>query len=104
LAEYVVPDFAPIEVKSAPQAAARNCCLAIRGFHMAKVIDFLFGCPHDRTTFPITLKSSKALKTAQAPAKPVVPTTYIVCLDCGQEFPYDWQQMKLAGSAKTRAA
>lgn len=25
---------------------------------------------------------------------------YIVCLDCGKEFPYDWQQMKIVASGK----
>jgi hypothetical protein len=26
--------------------------------------------------------------------------TYIVCLDCGKEFPYDWQKMKVVAPAK----
>ncbi|MGB8732862.1 MAG: hypothetical protein WCC99_16555 [Candidatus Sulfotelmatobacter sp.] len=24
--------------------------------------------------------------------------TYVACLDCGREFPYDWQQMKVITS------
>ena len=24
--------------------------------------------------------------------------TYVVCLDCGREFPYDWSQMKMLAS------
>jgi hypothetical protein len=24
--------------------------------------------------------------------------TYVVCLDCGKEFPYDWEQMKMVTS------
>lgn len=24
--------------------------------------------------------------------------TYVVCLECGREFPYDWQEMKIITS------
>ncbi len=48
-----------------------------------KLLDALFGCSHDRCSFPITAKGSGSCRT------------YVVCLDCGAEFPYDWQQMKL---------
>jgi hypothetical protein len=24
--------------------------------------------------------------------------TYVACLDCGREFPYDWQEMKVITS------
>jgi hypothetical protein len=27
-----------------------------------------------------------------------VTGTYVVCLDCGREFPYDWSQMKMLAS------
>jgi len=27
--------------------------------------------------------------------------TYVVCLDCGKEFPYDWQQMKVIAPGKS---
>jgi hypothetical protein len=33
--------------------------------------------------------------------------TYVVCLDCGKEFPYDWQQMRVVSPdelANTHAA
>lgn len=40
----------------------------------------LFGCAHERTTFPLTL-----------PGRP----TYVVCLGCGREFAYDWQKMTI---------
>ncbi len=54
------------------------------------VLDVLFGCSHRRFTFPITPKR-KAAPCAAAEAT----GTYVVCLDCGQEFPYDWRQMKI---------
>ncbi len=50
----------------------------------------LFGCSHHRCSFPITVRG-KLRRSAAAS----VTGTYVVCLDCGQEFPYDWNQMKL---------
>jgi len=54
--------------------------------------NWLFGCSHRRTTFPITIREGggsrrKHLKSVE---------TYIVCLDCGQHFAYDWEQMRVA--------
>ena len=51
----------------------------------------LFGCSHSHCTFPITATVQRA-----------VASTYVVCLDCGKEFPYDWQKMKRGASAKRR--
>lgn len=53
-------------------------------------IDTLFGCSHKRITFPITIRQKRARTTT--------PTgTYVVCLDCGGEFEYDWKEMKVLG-------
>ena len=54
------------------------------------MFDKLFGCSHKRCSFPITVRG-KLRRTAAAS----VTGTYVVCLDCGQEFPYDWNTMKL---------
>ena len=32
-----------------------------------------------------------------------VTGTYVVCLDCGREFPYDWSEMKIVRSRGTQA-
>ncbi|HET9742748.1 MAG TPA: hypothetical protein VFQ00_08365 [Terriglobales bacterium] len=32
-----------------------------------------------------------------------VTGTYVVCLDCGKEFPYDWQEMKLVSATPRKA-
>ena len=48
----------------------------------------LFGCSHEKTTFPITLKGAEG-------APNDFPRTYIVCLDCGTELPYNWAEMKV---------
>jgi len=52
------------------------------------VANLLFRCPHRRLTRPITPVS-----------KPGVPSgeTYVVCLECGKQFYYDWEQMRLGG-------
>ena len=55
------------------------------------VFDMLFGCSHKRCSFPITVRGKLRQRTAAAS----VTGTYVVCLDCGQEFPYDWNEMKL---------
>ena len=53
---------------------------------MASLISYLFGCSHDRTTFPMRTRNS-ADASRQG--------TYIVCLDCGKEFDYNWQDMRV---------
>jgi hypothetical protein len=64
---------------------------------MSKLLDALFGCPHTHCTFPITTKRGRQRSTS------TTASTYIVCLDCGKEFPYDWQQMKVVPPAKHAA-
>ena len=55
-------------------------------------IDSLFGCSHKRITFPITIKTGQKRAKANGPQG-----TYVVCLDCGGEFAYDWKEMKILG-------
>jgi predicted transcriptional regulator len=66
---------------------------------MFRFVASLFGCAHRHCTFPIT---SKKLGAA-LPEDKACRNTYIVCLDCGREFPYDWQQMKVVAAAKRAA-
>lgn len=54
---------------------------------------FLFGCSHKRTSFPITLPE-RARKIAST-SLDAAPRTYITCLDCGQEIPYSWEEMRV---------
>jgi hypothetical protein len=49
----------------------------------------LFGCWHKNYTFPLTTKRGKRSPAAS------LTGTYVVCLDCGKELPYDWQEMKV---------
>ena len=50
------------------------------------LLDSWLGCSHRNTSFPFTLKKR----------------TYIVCLDCGREFSYDWRNMRLVSEAKPK--
>ncbi len=57
---------------------------------MRNLLDALFGCWHSNYTFPRTAKTGQRRSEAAS-----VTGTYVVCLDCGKEFPYDWQEMKI---------
>lgn len=57
------------------------------------LVDMFFGCWHRNYSFPITARGS-ARRTPAAS----VTGTYVVCLDCGKEFPYDWQEMRVVSA------
>ena len=46
----------------------------------------ILGCRHKHYTFPITTRTDY-------PGSRRGP--YVVCLDCGKEFTYDWSRMKV---------
>src|SRR5208337_5654134 len=50
--------------------------------------DLLFGCWHRRCSFPLTVRGKLRRRAAAS-----VTGTYVFCLDCGEEFPYDWNKM-----------
>jgi hypothetical protein len=53
---------------------------------LGSLFDTLFGCSHERTTFPVTpVDKSGATKGG----------TYVVCLECGSQFSYDWERMRI---------
>jgi hypothetical protein len=51
------------------------------------VLESLFGCSHRTTTFPLTPTRKMAVGSRQG--------AYVVCLDCGKEFGYDWHAMRI---------
>jgi len=55
------------------------------------LLNTFLGCTHRRTTFPIT----PARKAGFSAASGRRYGTYVVCLDCGQEFRYDWAEMRI---------
>jgi predicted transcriptional regulator len=64
----------------------------------SRILDALFGCGHKRYSFPITVKKGRRNPSA------CITGTYVVCLDCGKEFAYDWKEMKIVSPHGERAA
>lgn len=54
---------------------------------LQSLLNSIFGCSHQRTTFPLTPGRSAAAANRNE--------TYVVCLDCGKEFAYDWDEMRV---------
>lgn len=63
------------------------------------LFELVFGCSHQRCSFPITVRG----RLRRSPAASVTGT-YVVCLDCGKEFPYDWKEMKMVNSKPQNSA
>ncbi|MCC6860659.1 MAG: hypothetical protein IT158_18980 [Bryobacterales bacterium] len=62
-----------------------------------KLLNFFFGCQHRRTTFPLTPARKSPAQGGQRHG------TYVVCLDCGGEFAYNWQEMRVEEPVRTSA-
>jgi hypothetical protein len=60
---------------------------------IAKLFDVFFGCWHSHYSFPITVRPGSRRTKAAA-----ITGTYVVCLDCGKELPYDWREMRIVSS------
>jgi hypothetical protein len=58
---------------------------------LQSILNTLFGCSHSRTTFPLT----PGRKTGFPAPGATRNGTYVVCLDCGKEFAYDWREMRV---------
>jgi len=61
---------------------------------IAKLFDRLFGCWHSHYSFPITVRRGAR---RNEPTPPI--GTYVVCLGCGKELPYDWHEMKVLNAS-----
>jgi hypothetical protein len=61
---------------------------------VGKVLNALFGCWHTHYSFPQTVRAGTRRNRAAS-----VTGTYVVCLDCGKELPYDWQEMRIVSDA-----
>jgi hypothetical protein len=61
---------------------------------ISKLLDAVFGCGHGHYSFPISTRSGARRNKAAG-----LTGTYVVCLDCGKEMPYDWQEMRVIGTA-----
>ncbi|MGA2137005.1 MAG: hypothetical protein ABSH50_32335 [Bryobacteraceae bacterium] len=54
-------------------------------------MNFFWGCTHSHTTFPLT--PLRGVGSVQASG--LRHGTYVVCLDCGKEFGYNWTEMRI---------
>ena len=62
---------------------------------LATLIGFLFGCRHKSMTRPIT----PAHKPGTRPEG-----TYVACLDCGKQFHYDLENLRIGAPVVANAA
>lgn len=60
-----------------------------------KLTDILFGCWHRRLSFPFSPRAGQP-----RPAAAQQTGTYVVCLQCGRQFPYDWNQMRVVPTGR----
>jgi len=51
----------------------------------------VFGCWHQRCSFPITMRGKQRRSMTAAS----ITGTFVDCHDCGREFPYDCLKMKM---------
>ncbi len=61
----------------------------------ARLLDAFFVCWYGHYSFPITVRSGSRRSGAAS-----LTGTYVVCLDCGKEFAYDWREMKLVSDLR----
>jgi hypothetical protein len=66
---------------------------------IGRLYDALFGCKHAHYSFPVTIR-----RAARRPQAAALTGTYVACLDCGKELPYDWQEMKVITSPERHRA
>ena len=66
---------------------------------LSRLMDTMFGCRHARYSFPITVRAGSRSNSSVKRNG-----TYVACLDCGKEFRYDWQEMKIVRSRVKEAA
>jgi hypothetical protein len=60
---------------------------------MSDIVDLLFGCFHKRTG---------GVFTSRQPQSNSLSRTYVVCLDCGKEFPYNLEKGRFLSRSEKR--
>ena len=68
---------------------------------LQSLVNTLFGCAHSHTTFPMKRGWSNGTKAAQTST---IRGAYVVCLDCGTEFAYDWATMRVGNPIATQVS
>jgi hypothetical protein len=59
---------------------------------LTALANWLFGCSHRRTGFPMTRRIDRGPGRYNSRKT----ETYVVCLDCGARMTYDWKRMRRA--------
>ncbi len=54
-------------------------------------LHLLFFCAHRKTTFPLTIRRDPPVRSMA----PRPRGTYVVCLECGKQFPYNWETLRV---------
>jgi len=91
---------------SVPSVGVAPACEEVRrgGFRcsqktamLEKVLQLLsIACAHRKLSKPFTSEFDSAYNTADwMPVGHGGPSHYVVCLDCGKKFGYDWRNMKV---------
>jgi hypothetical protein len=65
---------------------------------LQSILNALMGCAHARTTFPLTPGRKTPAPSATRSGM------YVVCLDCGKEFAYDWEGMRIGKQVEVNRA
>jgi hypothetical protein len=67
---------------------------------MSKLLNVLFGCcTHDRYSFPMSVRPGQRRSEAAR-----MTGMYVVCLNCGREFAYSWDEIKIVPANPVSAA
>jgi hypothetical protein len=88
----VVHDIFYWAESSAASAKGARCDL-----NMLEKVFNLFGCRHTRLSVPFSMETARQ-NQAHLDWSEELPTGcshYVVCLDCGRRFGYDWSEMKV---------
>lgn len=67
---------------------------------MGGLSSLFFGCSHRNTSRPFTSRQ----RAAETFGGVNNSGTYIVCLDCGKEFPYSWEEMRVLSNGELEQA
>ncbi len=63
-----------------------------------RLFELVFGCWHRKLSFPISMPRGQRRSPAARETG-----TYVVCLNCGKEFAYDWDEMRVLAPGEHRA-
>lgn len=63
---------------------------------LSQIAGLVFRCRHRHLSRPMSLRNPSPSPPASVGAIPAGATSYVVCLDCGARFRYDFDRMAVA--------